>query len=423
MDHVETTPDIEALFDGDQFERNHIGGSWIFPRAPFELEIFSPVTSEVLAVVPFSSRFDVDDAVAAATAARSSWQDATTRRSALARVVDRLAAASFELAEQQSAELGLVAADSSTLVAGALSLAERLTTDEVPYHPSPGTVVGHILGWGSPVIEMAASVLPSLFSGHPVVIKPSIRAPLTVASMVAVLVESDLPAGAVNLVQGQGTDVGSAMVAHPGIDTIVIRGSASTVTSVTASCRRRGRTARGTAGPEQHLIVAPAATVEQLDVLLETVMFGLRANTAGGPLGLQHVHCHRSVAAEFEERLRVALPSLTPAPLVNDATRRATGDTTAAWIAEPDARIVAGTLDVPDDRIHRMGWFRPPVVIERSVPSPPAPHPAGPVLTWSINDNDPAPTIGPRYGIVESDLMTRVAAGDIGAGWFDRSLT
>lgn len=433
-EHHTAKTDPAGLFKGEEFERNHIGGSWRFPRAPYELEIFSPATSDVLATVPFSSRFDVADAVDAASRARSTWADPATRAAALGRFRSLLSDGGFELAERQAHELGLDQRDSSTLVAGSLALVERLGVDA----SEPDGVTGYILSWGSPVIEVAVSVLPDLFAGRTVVVKPSIRAPLTVASMISILIEADLPDGVVNLVQGQGTDVGSAMVAEDGVDTIVVRGSSGTVRSVAAACRRRERRVKGTAGAEQHLVIGRDADDEELAAMEDAVITGIRANSAGGPLGIHHVHAHRAVARTVAERLCRRLDSVTPAPLVNDAARRKTMAITQSWMTADDAGLIAGSLIVPDDRTHRMGWFLPPAIVFRgSAPlSEPAPAPAGPVLAWSVFDADP--TIASAgadssadsrpghassqavHAVVGADLEARVATGDLTAGWYDR---
>lgn len=424
-----TTADPAGLFEGEEFERNHIGGSWRFPRAPYELEIFSPATSQVLATVPFSSRFDVVDAVDAASRARSAWADPAGRAAALDRFRTLLSNRGFELAERQAVELGLDQRDSSTLVAGGLALVERLGVEPT----SESGVTGFLLGWGSPIIEVAVSVLPDLFAGRTVIVKPSIRAPLTVAAMISILIEADLPDGVVNLVHGQGTDVGSAMVASDGIDTIAVRGSSSTVRSVEGACRRRRRRVKGTAGAEQHLVVVGDGGDEELAAMEEAVIAGIRANTAGGPLAIHHLHVHRTVSRTFAERLNRRLGSVMPAPLVNDAARRTSMAVTRSWMTSGTAELIAGSLVVPDDRTHRMGWFLPPAIVSLEAESSPGqgtPAPAGPIVTWSVFDD--VPTIEPADGraspatvpavhaVVGADLEARVAAGELTAGWHDR---
>ncbi len=61
-----------------------------------------------------------------------------------------------------------------------------------------------------------------------------------------------------------------------------------------------------------------------------------------------------------------------------------------------DAEPIAGSLIVPNDRTHRMGWFLPPAIVRPagSFSGRGAPAPAGPVAG--------------------------VANGDLTAGWYDR---
>jgi hypothetical protein len=49
-----------SLPDDGHYARNLIGGRWQFPGAPYEFEIRNPSDSTIAAVVPLSSRFDVE---------------------------------------------------------------------------------------------------------------------------------------------------------------------------------------------------------------------------------------------------------------------------------------------------------------------------------------------------------------------------
>jgi 1-pyrroline-5-carboxylate dehydrogenase len=65
----------------------------------------------------------------------------------------------------------------------------------------------------------------SIVTGNTVILKPSVDAPTIAARFFALLEEAGLPAGVVNLCQGEGPGFGSAVVAHPKTRFIAFTGS------------------------------------------------------------------------------------------------------------------------------------------------------------------------------------------------------
>src|SRR5262245_57032049 len=82
-------PEFALLPESDHFARNLIGGRWVFPAAPYDFQVRNPLDSTETAVVPLSSRFDVDRAVEAADAAGPQWR-APQWRAERIRLVTRL---------------------------------------------------------------------------------------------------------------------------------------------------------------------------------------------------------------------------------------------------------------------------------------------------------------------------------------------
>jgi acyl-CoA reductase-like NAD-dependent aldehyde dehydrogenase len=377
------------MFDETLFGRNYINGQWVFPKAPYEFECRSSSTSEVIGVVPLSSQLDVAKAVKATHAALPAWTTWSSDNHRLATaLVETLTVHRTRLIEHQSSELGVSRADSSALFELAIDTIEA-TVRPVGGHP-PG-VEGHILGWGFPVLEFALTVAPTLLAGSAVVAKPSLRAPLTWSSLCAALDQIGLPPGVFNLVHGQGSDVGAAMIADDGIPTIVVRGGATNTRPLIASALRRGRTVRATYGAVERVVVGPDADV---DIVALTLAARLCANDAGGPRGLDHIHMHSNVAASLLAALDEALIDRRPAPVITDAYRRhALGAIASALTG--GARLLTGGPFQPDDRRHRMGWHMVPTLIDLA----PGQHPLigafrGPVAsvsTWSSDEGQPRP--------------------------------
>lgn len=89
----------------------------------------------------------------------------------------------------------------------------------------PYGVIAHVTPWNAPISQMMRGVAPSLAVGNSVVVKPAEVTPMTSALVSVLLVEAGLPAGVCNVVLGQGSVVGEALLRHPLVQHITFTGS------------------------------------------------------------------------------------------------------------------------------------------------------------------------------------------------------
>ena len=75
-------------------------------------------------------------------------------------------------------------------------------------------VIGLITPWNFPMSIPAWKLGPALVTGNTVVWKPCLQSPQTSQMLAELLIEAGLPAGVLNLVHGDGPDVGQAIVEH-----------------------------------------------------------------------------------------------------------------------------------------------------------------------------------------------------------------
>ena len=208
-------------------------------------EILNPATGEVIARVPEGTGADVERAVAAARAARIPWRDTTPGRRqelllALADVLDRH---SEELAALESLNVGKphalaaeelpICADELRFFAGA---ARTMTTPGAGEYAEgytsmvrrePLGIVGQIAPWNYPLMMAIWKIAPALAAGNTVVLKPSELTPVSTLRF-AELVAGILPPGVLNVVTGDGPNVGEAIVRHPEIALVSLTGSVGT---------------------------------------------------------------------------------------------------------------------------------------------------------------------------------------------------
>jgi aldehyde dehydrogenase (NAD+) len=217
----------------------YIDGQWVKPKKPKELPVLNPATEEPIANISLGSQSDVDDAVAAARRAFPSFSETTRedRLALLGRIRSVYQQHYDEMAETISREMGAPIGLSKTAQAAA-PMAHLATITEVlktyEFEKQQGTtlmrrepigVCGFITPWNWPVNQIACKVLPALAAGCTMVLKPSEIAPLNAILWAQILHEAGVPPGVFNLVNGDGSTVGEAIAAHPGVDMVSFTGS------------------------------------------------------------------------------------------------------------------------------------------------------------------------------------------------------
>ena len=111
---------------------------------------------------------------------------------------------------------------------------EAFETDDVAINYSvrrPVGVVGIISPWNLPLLLMTWKLAPALAAGNTVVIKPASLTPTTATFIGEICKEAGVPDGVVNIVNGSGGVVGTALTEHKDVD--AIRFTGETVTGQT----------------------------------------------------------------------------------------------------------------------------------------------------------------------------------------------
>src|SRR4030095_12153142 len=93
-------------------------------------------------------------------------------------------------------------------------------------------VAGIITPWNFPVAIPCWKTMPALVTGNTVVFKPASDTPHCATLLVELMAEAGLPAGAVTLVPGSGSEVGDPIVDSPDVPVISFTGHSSTGKSI-----------------------------------------------------------------------------------------------------------------------------------------------------------------------------------------------
>lgn len=236
-----------------------IGGQWVDAASGETLAVENPATYEVVAHVPASGEEDVNRAVEAAAAAFETWSLTTPqdRSLALLKIADVFEANADELGRIESSQTGkpvdfaigemAVAVDLFRFFAGACRVMEGLAVTEfleghtAMVRRDPIGVVASIAPWNYPLYMAAWKLGPALATGNTVVLKPSVRTPLS-ALRFAELIADQLPAGVLNVLSGSGGAMGDFLVGHPKVRMVSITGDTVTgkhIASITAGTVKR----------------------------------------------------------------------------------------------------------------------------------------------------------------------------------------
>jgi len=211
------------------------------------MEVINPATEEVLTLCPRASKRQLDQAVAAATAAFPSWSRTSMaeRKRALNAIADIVEANAAELARLLTQEQGKPVRDATAEAYGlaafcryftSLDLPDKVVEDsegrKIEARRKPLGVIGAIVPWNFPLILMGFKLPPALLAGNTVVLKPAPTTPLATLR-VAELIKDVLPPGVLNVITDMN-DLGAALTAHPDVRKISFTGSTATGKKVMA---------------------------------------------------------------------------------------------------------------------------------------------------------------------------------------------
>jgi RHH-type proline utilization regulon transcriptional repressor/proline dehydrogenase/delta 1-pyrroline-5-carboxylate dehydrogenase len=262
---------------------------------------------------------DVAAALATAVAAAPIWQatPVAERADCLARAADLLEA-------QMPTLIGLIVREAGKSLSNAVSEI-REAVDFLRYyaaqirgtfsndtHRPLGPVVC-ISPWNFPLAIFTGQVAAALAAGNPVLAKPAEQTPLIAAQVVALLREAGVPAGAVQLLPGDGETVGAALIADPRTRGVMFTGSTEVARVINTALAERldpnGRPIPFIAetGGQNAMIVDSSALAEQVvgDVLQSAF------DSAGQRCSALRVLCvQEEVADRLLEMLRGAMREL-----------------------------------------------------------------------------------------------------------------
>ncbi|MER7395758.1 aldehyde dehydrogenase [Streptomyces sp. NPDC000151] len=202
--------------------------------------------------------------------------------------------------------------DFTTYTSG--SAAGRGHTNHVSWDPAGPCVL--ITPWNAPLMLATWKIAPALAAGNTVILKPAEWTPLTASLLADIAHEAGLPAGVFNVVQGYGTEAGSALVAHPDVRRISFTGSVPTAKAIAAAAAAHLVPTSFELGGKSPLLVFADADLDlAVDLAVEQY-----DNAGQVCLAATRLLVESSVAEEFTRRFVEKASQLTQGDPRDEAT-------------------------------------------------------------------------------------------------------
>jgi len=274
-------------------------------------------TGEVITALPQSSPEDVQKAYVDARIAQTIWATwPLKKRLAVMKkfhalllkkhdvIVDLMQAETGKARRMSFEEICDVAMTTSHYLKNAKRiLGEKKHGGVVPVVSSstevrvPKGVIGLISPWNFPFATSLSDAMPALMAGNGVVLKPDNKSTLCVAAGVELLYEAGMPAGLLQIVCGEGPDVGPALIDHA--DFVMFTGSTNTGRFVGERAGKNLIDCTLELGGKNPLIVLPDA---DLDETVTGALFGAFLNAGQACMHIERIYVPTELADEFTRK-------------------------------------------------------------------------------------------------------------------------
>ncbi len=364
--------------------RAYINGEWVDAKSGATFPVSNPATGEIITEVAKLGAAETADAIAAAKAAMVEWRalPAKSRAVILRRWFDLLIENTEDLAIIMTAEQGKPLAESRGEVAyGAAYIewfaeeAKRIDGDVIPAPSAdkrivcikqPVGVVAAITPWNFPNAMIARKAAPALAAGCTIVIKPASETPLSAFAMAVLAERAGIPAGVLNVIAGQSSDIGGELTSNPTVRKLTFTGSTPIGKMLIEQCAATVKKTSMELGGNAPFIVFDDADV---DSAIEGAIISKYRNAGQTCVCSNRLFVQEGVYDEFVEKLVAATAKLnvgngmdsgvTIGPLVNEKAVRDV-DALVSDSVNAGAKVAIG------GQAHELGscYYQPTILTE-----------------------------------------------------------
>jgi malonate-semialdehyde dehydrogenase (acetylating) / methylmalonate-semialdehyde dehydrogenase len=257
-----------------------IGGKNVPGQSGRTTEFFQPMTGEVIGRVALASGEELRQAVENAKQAQPAWAATNPQRRArvMMKFLELIAQENDSLAEMLAREHGKTIVDAKGDIQRGVEVAEycigipQMMKGEYTEGAGPGIdmysmrqplgVVAGITPFNFPAMIPLWKLSPAIACGNAFILKPSERAPGVPMRLAELMLEAGLPAGILNVVNGDKEAV-DGILDHPDIKAVGFVGSSPIAQYVYSRAAANGKRAQCFGGAKNHMIIMPDADLDQ----------------------------------------------------------------------------------------------------------------------------------------------------------------
>ncbi|KAB0573790.1 aldehyde dehydrogenase family protein [Brucella pituitosa] len=293
---------------------HYINGAFVKPEGRKAISVANPANGDKLADIICGNADDVDQAVKAARTAFGKWSKLSgyERAKYLYAIARHIQKRERFLAVLETMDNGKPIRETRDID---IPLAARhfyhhagwaeMVEDEFKGF-SPVGVCGQVIPWNFPLLMLAWKIAPALAAGNTVVLKPADLTPLSAIAFVEICHEVGLPAGVVNIVQGDGT-TGAEICGHDGVEKVAFTGSTQVGRVIREQIAGSGKKLSLELGGKSPFIVFEDA---DLDAAVEGVVDAIWFNQGEVCCAGSRLLVQEGIADRFYAKLRKRLESL-----------------------------------------------------------------------------------------------------------------
>ncbi len=357
-----------------------IGGREVDSTGDEVMCIHDPADGSAFADVPVGHPKDAEGAVTAAAEAWNDWAElspakrgmqlrlAATKMDGISdRLADTLVHENGKTIGEARAEIGMCRPWMETYCELGLQLAGRSVQtagDEILFqYCNPRGVSVCLNTWNAPVIAAIEMVVANLVVGNTVVLKTSERAPLATRMMFQECFDH-LPAGVLNVVNGDGPNMGAPLVSHPGTSLVCFIGSVNVGRKIgEAAGGRICKAVLELGGKDAYIVDDTVDPVAAAEFIMPTC-YALSGQICSST---ERIYVMRNVYEPFVERLAALASDLKVGPGMDESSQMGPmiDETILANVErQVEEAVGAGaTAVVGGKRLEREGYFYAPTVL------------------------------------------------------------
>lgn len=282
------------------------------------IEVLNPATGKVIDTVPEATAEDLENAVAAAKAAQKIWAKVPVyeRVEIMMKFISLVEQDKETLARTLSDETGKPIKEARAEI-GNISIAFKAFSEKAKHlygevvpagleagqdknilftQREPIGVVVCVIPFNFPCDLFDQKVAPALLAGNAAIVKPSTDNPLTLCKLTALMNEAGVTPGAIEVLTGRGSVIGTPLCSHPDVHLVTLTGSTEVgIETAKAVADNLTHTALELGGNDAFIVLEDA----DVDLATDELLWGRMYNTGQVCCASKRFLVHKSRVEEF----------------------------------------------------------------------------------------------------------------------------